>query len=282
MRLLQTCVFVLMTSLVFGQKSELFQNINARAHELKHHLNETGDSLVFKCERTIFEVVIYNDDFQRFIRVMNSEVVIPIADIPQGKYVVEALLKDKLIVMTLLRHQSFDLPDAPPMLVDNTNLFGKKVIEKKLAVVIPKAKLKSKSIGKDKFANKTDLAVAGKKAKPIARRVKKREPKPEEQIISTKKVIAKYWVVYKINKGTSTEKIQKIADQEAVDRMIRKIEIDMKTKAGRLNELIVWTVYDASKFVKHKRKNRSDFMNIASESFKIEPYYEKVSEPNNL
>jgi len=278
MRLIYTFVFVLTTSIVFSQKSTLFQNINPRAKELKHNLNKSGDSLIFKCERTIFEVVIFNKDFERIIKVRGIEGVIPIADVPVGKYIVEVLLSDKLIVMTLLRNESINVPDSISMITDNTDLFEKKLATQK---VVSKSK-PEESVGKEKNTKKTNLAVAGKKAKPIRREVKKGKPKPEIKRVRTKKVISRYWIVYKINKGTSTEKIQKIANQDEVNRMIRKIEIDMKTKTGRLNELIAWTIYDSSEFIIHKRKNKEDYMNTVSESFNIEPYFKKVNEPDNL
>lgn len=277
MRLLYAFVFVLTTSIVFGQKSTLFQNINPRAKEFKHSLNKYGDSLIFKCERTIFEVVIFNKDFERVIKIRDTEGVISIADIPVGKYLVEALLRDKLIVMTLLRNESINLPNSTPMITDNINLFEEKLAVKK---VVPKSKLESVEI--EKNTKKTDLAVAGKRAKRIRREVKKHKLKPKVKRVRTKKAISTYWVVYKINNGTSTEKTQKIADQDAVNHMIRKIEIDMKTKTGRLNELTVWTIYDSSEFINHKRKNKEDYMNIISESFKMEPYFKNVNEPDNL
>ena len=331
MRLLYTLVFLLMTSVIYGQKSTLFQNVNVRAKELKHKLNDSGDSLIFKCERTIYEVVIFNDDFERVIKVRESEAIIPIGDIPVGRYIVEALLSDKLIVITLLRNEPIESLNDTPLVADSSDLFGRKLVSPKAAVAsaeAPKAtpketvtkkiaetktevikkpiQPKEELYGSESSIKKTDLAVAGKKAQPqkakqpekkVAVAKKKAPKKSSLSLFSAKtevtkkapeistreidaaranRVVSTYWVVYKINNGQSSEKIQKMSDQDVVDRMIKKIEIDMKTKTGRLNELTVWTVYDPSEFVQHKKKNKEDYMNIASESFNMEPYYKRV------
>tara|TARA_R110002111_G_scaffold123359_2_gene187354 strand:+ start:1438 stop:2484 length:1047 start_codon:yes stop_codon:yes gene_type:complete len=327
-RLLHTIVFLLLTTITYGQKSTLFQNVNVRANELEHNLNEAGDSLIFKCERTVYEVVIFNDDFERVIKVRDTEAVIPIADIPVGRYIVEALLSDKLIVITLLRNESFNLPKQDILVADSSDLFGKKTAPKKEVVASIETSIETSEIeveeeaeiiaenvpplnneifGEESNIKKTDLAVAGKKAepKPTVAKVEKRAPvkakatkKSSLSLFNTKsetttkpkrstravdaaranRIVSTYWVEYKINNGQSSQKIQKLGDQETVDRMIRKIEIDMKTKAGRLNELIVWTVYDPPKFVEHKRLNKTDFTKVASESYNMKPYYKKVNE----
>ncbi|WP_405573222.1 hypothetical protein [Winogradskyella sp. Asnod2-B02-A] len=320
-RLLHTIVFLLLTTITYGQKSTLFQNVNVRANELKHNLNEAGDSIIFKCERTVYEVVIFNDDFERVIKVRDTDAVIPIADIPVGRYIVEALLSDKLIVITLLRNESFNLPKQDDLVADSSDLFGKKTAPKKEVVasiepsietleieVEEEAEIVAENVpplnndifGEESNIKKTDLAVAGKKAEPKPKPTVAKEPKKSSlSLFNTKakptttkpkrstrvvdaaranRIVSTYWVEYKINNGQSSQKIQKLGDQETVDRMIRKIEIDMKTKAGRLNELTVWTVYDPPKFVEHKRLNKTDFTKVASESFKMKPYYKKVNE----
>jgi len=333
MKLLYTLVFVLLTSLVFGQKSTLYQNVNVRAKELKHKLNDTGDSLVFKCERTVYEVVIFNDDFERVIKVRDTDAVIPIADIPVGRYIIEALLSDKLIVITLLRNEPFDTLEVAPLIADSSDLFGKKIAtqkevivsveksieepkieaEPKVAVEIKTLTLpKEESFGNENNIKKTALAVAGKKGLPKPKAIKpakkvvvkkKTAKKSSLSLFNTKtkitkktpkrttrevdaaranRIVSTYWVEYKINIGQSSQKIQKLGDQETVDRMIKKIKIDMKTRAGRLNELIVWTVIDPPMFVKHKKLNKTNFTQVPSESFKMEPYFKKVNEANNL
>ena len=125
MRQLYVIVLLLLSSLVYGQKSELIQNVNNRAKELQHHLNKSEDSIVFKSERTIYEIMIFNDDFERIIKVKDTEAKILIADIPVGRYAVEAVLIDKLIIITLLRNESFNLPESTPLLTTTLNPIDK-------------------------------------------------------------------------------------------------------------------------------------------------------------
>lgn len=259
MRLLFTIVLILLSSIIYGQNSTLYQNVNSRAKELKHNLNKTGDTLIFSCARTIFEVVIYNDDFERVVRVRDLEARIPIADVPVGKYMVETLLRDKLIVVTLLRNEDIE-PQEPKELIAEVA----KPIEKPVAVSKPKSPISSQSSIK-----KPNLAAAGKKPKTV----RKRRPKPEVKRTITKKPQPTYWIVYIINKGTSTEKTERLADQATVDYLIRKIKIDMRSATGRLNELSVWKVNNPTEFLRHKKQNKSDFTNVASDSFKTEPYF---------
>lgn len=328
MRLHYTFVFLLLTSMVFGQKSTLFQNVNVRAKELKHNLNDAGDLLIFKCDRTIYEIVIFNDDFERTFKIKDSETEISIADLPVGRYIIEALLSDKLIVITLLRNEPFESLQSAPLNSDNTSLFGAKVDSKKViapgdeaaketskkeeSVKVTEATEKpilpkTESFGKESHTKKTDLALSGKKATPTTKDAKAEKKSSTEHnlsLFSTKsddskkatpelipsevgaakanRVVSTYWIIYKINNGQSSERIQKMGDQETVDRMIKKIEIDMKTKSGRLNELTVWTVYDPSQFVRHRRVNRMNYIDVDSESFDANPYYKTVSPADNI
>ncbi|NRD21658.1 hypothetical protein HNV10_00290 [Winogradskyella litoriviva] len=266
MRQYFTLVILLLTTTIYGQKSTLYQNINSRAKELKHNLNKTGDTLIFSCERTIFEVVIYNDDFERVVRVRGKGAKIPIADIPVGRYLVETLLRDKLIVLTLVRNEEIKQQKPTPLITD---------VATPSEIPTVKTTQPQKSLLKENSINKSNIVAAGKKKRLVRNTAMTVKKKPEVRRIREKKEIATYWIVYIINKGTSTEKTQKLADQETVDYLIRKINIDMKTSTGRQNELSIWKVYDTSEFMLHKRKNKSEYMNIASESFNMEPYFIK-------
>ncbi|WP_299101854.1 hypothetical protein [uncultured Winogradskyella sp.] len=251
MRLQITLVYLLLTSFVYGQKSTLFQNKNSRALELKHELNKTNDSLILKCDRTIFEVVFFNDDFERVVRVRKKEAKIAITDLPVGQYIIETLLRDKLIVLTLVRNEEFKLPKQD--IIAN-------VVKQEEKKPTP-----SQLLNRETITKKSDLAVAGKKA---VRTVE----------VKRKQSTALYWIEYKINTGQNTLKTEKFGDQATIDQMIRKIEIDKKTKTGRLNELIVWKVFDSSKFLKHRRANKNNYSTTASDSYNTEPYYKEVNE----
>ncbi len=90
---------------MYGQNSTLFQNINYRAQELKHNLNNSGDSLILNSNRTIYSVEIFNKDFEKRFTVNSINATIPLNEIPVGRYTTEVKLNDKLIIMTLLRNK---------------------------------------------------------------------------------------------------------------------------------------------------------------------------------
>lgn len=298
MRQLYVIVLLLLSSLVYGQKSELIQNVNNRAKELQHHLNKSEDSIVFKSERTIYEIMIFNDDFERIIKVKDTEAKILIADIPVGRYAVEAVLIDKLIIITLLRNESFNLPESTPLLTTTLNPIDKGInlSKKDLAntgnVV---ASAKEESFKSENNTGKTNLILSGKTASPITKEEHKFQLNKNEGLAFQKSILPRekvenatintanstYWVIYKINNGSSSEKVLKIVDQKTVDRMILKNEIDMKTFTGRLNELTVWQIHDTTGFVQHKRKNKANYMTIESDSFNLVPYYKTDQNQNS-
>lgn len=160
MRILYTAVFLLLTISIYGQNSTLLQNVNVRAKELKHSLNKTGDSLVLEGERTIYKVEIFNKDFEQSLVVKDSKVTIPLNNIPVGRFVVEAVLPDRLIVITLVRNEALspaiNIPnprrktslfgDSPSKIVIAESIPEKEEVESKVAVINNKLDLSDKKI----------------------------------------------------------------------------------------------------------------------------------------
>ncbi|WP_178985824.1 hypothetical protein [Winogradskyella helgolandensis] len=326
MKLLYFIVLLFLSTLVYGQKSVLLQNTNTRAKELKHQLNKTEDSIIFKCDRTIYELMIFNDDFERVIKVKDTVAKIQISDIPVGRYAVEAVLRDKLIIITLLRNESFGLEELTPITHKRTDLNDATIADLNTSVAIienapkklikyvkPLEKLdslvKNTPFGSENNKGKTELRLSGKTTTPSPKTVKEeinaptrtrinnrlalytnedvKSAKPEQPRgriarAKTYNALARYWVIYKMDNGSTSEKVLKIADQETVDRMIRKIEIDMKTSSGRLNELTVWQIYNTTNFVQHKRRNKKNYMNIDSDSFNLVPYFKVTQDSDKL
>jgi hypothetical protein len=82
-------------------------------------------------------------------------------------------------------------------------------------------------------------------------------------------------VEYKIYNGHNSQKITRMADIKLVEKFIARNKIEIKTKSGRLNELIIWEVFDTSDFMKFKRLNANN-LNANSESFNNIPYFKTV------
>jgi len=229
-----TLALVLTTMLVYGQKSTLLQNINFRAKELKHSLNQTGDTLILQGERKIEVVDIYNGDFEKNFSVNNQSVKIPIHDIPVGRYATEVKLKNKRIIITLIRHDAF---------------------EKNSNQILQEKRIETASSTETTFQDNSIKAFNGKVSKTI-NDIKK-----------------SYWIVYKISNGYGFRKVMRMGDISVVSQMIEQNKIDLKTKSGKHNKLTVWEVYDTSKFLRYKRLN-PDYANASNtDYFNSIPYY---------
>ncbi|WP_225036864.1 hypothetical protein [Winogradskyella sp. SM1960] len=204
MRLLYFIVLLFLSSIVYGQKSVLLQNTNTRAQELKHYLNKTEDSIAFKCDRTIYELMVFNEEgFERVIKVKDTVAQIKISDIPVGRYAIEAVLRDKLIIITLLRNESFGLEEPTPLIARPHRLNHNKIIKQKNIIAsaenAPKklktyikgpARLDSLThqtlFGTENNKGRTDLSLSGKKATHVTETSKRTINTQKTDLISNR------------------------------------------------------------------------------------------------
>jgi len=237
-------LFLFLASLCYSQNATLLQNIDYRAKELKHSLDKTGDTLVLEGERSIAKVAIFNDTFEKSITIEDKATKIPLTDLPNGRFVTEVKVHDKLIILTLLLHRP------------------KENISKNLSINKPEVLSDSKTmisqnedLGKVIITNESEAHANDK----------------------LKKTVRFYWIVNKIYKGHSSRKIMKIGDKKAVEKVIRQNEIDLQTRTGKYNELIIWEVYDTAKFMRYKRIN-PDYANAENvDCFNSTPFYKSGS-----
>ncbi|WP_439152785.1 hypothetical protein [Winogradskyella sp.] len=173
---------------------------------------------------------------------------------PVGKFLVEATLVDKLIVITLLGNKPFN------------NLKDVSTKSKKLTQA---------SVPKPEEITETDNSLNDESSAVSATSTinkGKNQNSIDELAISHSTVVKSYWEVYSINNGHNSQKITRLADKKLVEKLIARNKIELKTKSGRLNELIVWEVYNTSAFMKFKRLN-TDNLTSESESFNNIPYF---------
>ncbi|WP_426429377.1 hypothetical protein ACPX19_07415 [Winogradskyella sp. HB-48] len=237
---LLTILLLFLAPFVHGQRSTLLKNINYRASELYHSLNESGDTLILRGERTIDKVEIFNNSFQKAYIVNSLDTKIPLDDIPTGRFVTEVKVKDKLIIITLLRHDDLEEEQEITTVETNeqNNIFGQSSYENKS---------EGKSI--------PEYEIEEIPSKPITKPVKF------------------YWIVKHINKGHSSSKKMRIGDKEIVDQMITQHMIDLKSKAGKNNKLTIWEVYDTSEFMRFKRVH-PDYATVKeADCFNTDPFY---------
>ena len=262
MRLSCTLAFLLLTTLVYCQKTTLLQNKNPRAKELKHKLNKTGDSLILESKRTIYRVEIFNREYGKALNVKDSKVKIALDDIPMGRFVVEATLIDKLILITLLRDGSFSSEPSIPVP-------SEKVAHVKKEKVSPLSRVFSKKEKNESKISTTKITSINKKAVVSPEKIATSKTNIEN---STKKITKSYWLVYETRNRHSSQRIMRMADEALVTKMITRNNLDLRTVAGKSNILTVWEVYDVTKFMRYKRINRNKLIK-ESDCFNIVPIF---------
>ena len=231
-------LFLLLTTFIYSQNATLLQNIDYRADELKHRLDTSGDTLILEGERNIEKVVFFNDDFEKSMVIDSKQTKIPLTNFPNGRFVTEVKVHNKLIIITLICHKP-------------THVISSDLASNHIESLNEGQKLQTHIEAEGNLADNNKL----------------------EEPEAPKKTVRFYWIVNKIYKGHSSRKVMKIGDKDAVDKVIRQNEIDLKTKTGRHNELVIWEVYDTAKFMRFKRRN-PDYANAkTAECFNTVPFY---------
>ncbi len=240
-----TLILLFLTAFAFSQQNTLIQNVNPRAKALQHSLNKTGDILLLESEKTIFSVTIFNQDFERTFGVGKYQAKIPLHEVPKGRVVIEVQLNDGLIVMNLIKHKS-----------------AKENHKVAPTIKTEIADLKQITIAQNSITIKELINPRVNFTKTRAKTTK----------LNNKKRKA-FWVMYKVNTGYSSRKSMKLGNKEEVDQLISKNKLDQKTRSGKLNKLIVWEVYDKSKFLRQQIIN-PDYINSSNSNFfDVSPYY---------
>ncbi|WP_178990002.1 MULTISPECIES: hypothetical protein [Winogradskyella] len=99
-------VFTLLAVYSYGQDISFEKNDNRAARVLDHSLNKSRDSLIFKSEKVISQVDIFNKYYMSSVEVNGNESKIEVANLPAGRYVVQARVDRKRIVMYLEKKTS--------------------------------------------------------------------------------------------------------------------------------------------------------------------------------
>lgn len=282
-------VFMFLTLASYGQKSTLIQNINFRAKELKHNLNKAGDTLILSSEKTIYNVDIFNQDFEKTVDVRSNETKIPLHDTPLGRLVVQAKMPDKRIIMTLLRHEEIENITSKKIEILSKKedkeqkqpvLKLKALFKINITIITKSAKLSSKN--RNTAHNTPIKPVAEKVEEPI---IKITHPKPEAKTSrsisdmlnwNSKKPNTSnkvFWISHTINSGTYSRKIMKMVTHTEADHLIAKYKAENQTQQGKLNELTIWEVFDTTNFIKKQTQNSEYIESKNSDFFNTVPYF---------
>jgi len=250
-----TLFFACASLLAFGQHATLLKNYNPKVQELKHYLNHTKDSLILECETPILKVDIFNEDYEKLIPVEANSTQITLNDIPEGKFVVEVRLVDKIVVMHIIIHQDFNDALLSAALYKNSTIAEGQgmMLDEGLNVVtsVPKMSLET-------MLNQ----------RPSNSRTKKNEKL--------------YWTIIRVNNEIGSSKTMRLIDKKDADRMILKNKLEHQSAIGKKNELIVWEVYNTSKFMEQQLVNPDFVYTLSSEYFNTTPYFTSDQSLQNM
>ncbi|MFK7832825.1 MAG: hypothetical protein AB8B52_06095 [Winogradskyella sp.] len=250
---ISTLFVLLLTVNLFGQNIILQKNTNPKAKVLQHNLNSTNDSLLLKCDTKILKVDIFNEDYEHVVKVDDVKMQIALQEIPDGKFIVETKLVDKIIVFGLVIYSPY---------YDNSkkSLANTKVVE-------------GKGMMLDEGLNTVNSAP-NKSIEYILTGTRNKMKVSKKQKF--------YWVLTKINNESGSSKTMKLVNKESADRMILKHKQELNSVSGKLNELTVWEVYNTTKFMEHQVSDPDFFYSLTSDLFNTTPYYSTNSKVANL
>lgn len=249
-------LFILYSSLItFGQNATLLKNYNPKVKELNHQLNFAKDSLILECETTILKVDFHNEDYEKVSIIESNSTKIALNDMPKGKFVVEVKLVDKIALMHIIIHQdSNDIFTSTALSENNEIAEGRgMMLDEGLNVITRPPKMSLENM--------------------LNQRTTK-------TYIQKKEIL--YWTVIRVNNESGSNKTMRLVDKKAADRMILRNKLEHQSALGKHNELIVWEVYNTSKFMEHQLENPNFMYAVRSDYFNTTPYFTSQQTEQNL
>ena len=246
-----TLLILFITLSIYSQNATLLKNYNPKVRELKHNLNYAGDTLILASEKTILKVDIFNEDYEKLVVIEAFNAQIPLRDLPEGKFVVEVKLVDKVILMDIIKYNDTnetenssisDVAEGQGMMLDEGLNIIKNAPNTSIEYILTREKKRNTSNNSQKF----------------------------------------YWILVKINNESGSNKTMKLVDQKSADRMIVKNKLENSSTFGKFNELIVWEVYNTSKFMEQQVLNPDFMYSLTSDLFNTTPYYSTQKSVQNL
>ncbi|MCB0382559.1 MAG: hypothetical protein KDD05_04465 [Psychroserpens sp.] len=90
-----------------------------------------------------------------------------------------------------------------------------------------------------------------------------------------------YWVVYESNNGFGSHKSMSLKNIEDVNKMITQIKLEVQSKVGKNNKLLVYEIYNRSKFMTKQLRNHNYYKTHKSRFFNVIPIYDSLKETKN-
>ncbi len=236
------------TFISYSQDVTLLKNFNPKVKELKHDLNYSKDSLSLKCESKIMKVDIFNEDYEQSFEIKDFQTLIPLKDIPVGKFVVEVYLTNKIAEMHIIKHnldnsltrseRGIDIAEGQGMMLDEELNVIKSPPKNSIEFLLTRSKANQSSRVKQKF----------------------------------------FWVILEVNTGNNSYKSMKLVNESIATKMISRNKLVRKTSYGKLNKLSVWEIYNKTEFMKKQASNPDYINSSSSDLFNVVPYY--MTTPN--
>lgn len=114
-----------------------------------------------------------------------------------------------------------------------------------------------------------DIIVSNSNQEPIDKTTKLKSNKA-----SKKEKVLYYWVVSESNSNFGSSKSMKLEYKENVAKLISKNKLELKSNIGKDNKLIVYAVYNKSKFMNKQFRNPKYYKSAEeSKFFNAEPFY---------
>lgn len=244
-------IFLLTVTLISSsQNISLLKNYNPKVKELNHELNQRKDSLNLKCDSKIIKVDIFNEDFDETFTVNDFKTSISLLNIPEGKFVVEVQLADKIVEMHVIKYNS----DSKPSYSNSNILEGQgMMLDEQLNVI--------------KSPPKRSIEYLLTKTKASDNKSRKKKF---------------YWILLEVNTGNNSNKSMKLVDEYAAKKMIKRNKLVSKSNFSKSNKLYVWEIYDTTKFIKNQTANPDYINSSSSEFFNVDPYYVSPSSDDVL
>lgn len=239
-----TLLMLASTLIGYGQNVTLLKNFNPKVKELKHSLNESRDSLNLICESKIVKVDIYNEDYEETFEIEDFHSLIPLEDLPEGKFVVDVQLVDKIVEMHIIKHQNLEK--------DTDNAHNKDDIIEGNGMMLDE----EFNVIKNSPKISVEFLLTGSKRKKSVNKKQKF-----------------YWIVLEVCNGSNSYKSMKLVSENVAEKMISKNKLDAKTDFGKRNKLTVWEVYNSSEFMKNQVADPNYINSTSSDFFNVAPYY---------
>jgi len=252
--------FLLCSILSYSQQISFQENVNYRANVLLQTLDEDGENLLLESKtEQIIKVDIFNDDFSESIDVYSNSTKIDLKTLPAGNFVIQARLGQKRIIMYLEKSDDVKLASSEYKEKNNTI---------KLTSPNPNEYHKDLKLKSSNQINTLDSKTI------IAQRESDKIVKQNDSPF--------YWVVTESNSNFGSSKSMRLEYKEDIAKLISKIKLELKSKVGKNNKLLVYEIYDRSQFMTMQLRNSGYYQSETSEFFNVVPVYESINLTTNI